>query len=143
MGLMFCHALVIRRCGCCGGLPFVSGCVCSQEYEGVKWRRGPGGHAIWLLCLECHHQKWPQDNRFRRVGVTHRIGKGFMMRMCFRMCSAFVQGLSQLRDVADVIVAGWAQQKSLFEAKGAHRISAASEKRQGDEGRRSLVLPHL
>ena len=49
------------------------------------------------------YEESSQDNRFRRVGVTHRIGKGFMMCMCFRMCYAFVQGLSQLRDVADVM----------------------------------------
>ena len=70
-GVMFCHALVIRRCGCCGGLPFVSGWVCSQEYEGGKWRRTPGGHAIWLLCLECHHQKWQHLN-FQKVVRTLR-----------------------------------------------------------------------
>ena len=58
--------------------PFVPGCVWLQEYEGVKWRRTPGGQPIRLLCLGCHHRKWPQDNRFRRVGVTPRFGKGCM-----------------------------------------------------------------
>ncbi|CAL1159586.1 unnamed protein product, partial [Cladocopium goreaui] len=33
------------------------------EYQGTKWRGTPGGQALWLYCLECHQQRWPQDVR--------------------------------------------------------------------------------
>ena len=33
----------------------------TQEYQGTKWRFTPGGQALWLYCLECHRERWPQD----------------------------------------------------------------------------------
>ena len=49
-------------------VPWLGGCICfghvparTQEYYGLKWRVTPGGQALWLYCLECHQQRWPQD----------------------------------------------------------------------------------
>ena len=139
MWRFFGHALVTRRSGCCVGLPFVPGCVWLQEYEGVKWRRTPGGQPIWLLCLECHHKKWPQDNRFRRVGVTPRFGKG---RMCLGVLSSRVWLVSyEGRLCCEYGRTGAAKIAFLGQRSPRHLCRQWKVTRRW--GRRGLVLPHV